>query len=982
MFRQKFYRVLFLLIPALPCSAFSQNTAPDWVSYYQGLGDNSDRYNKVVSDGSGNFVATGYTLRSGNYKDVLTVKLDANGDTLWTHTKNGKNGGDDEGVSLAIDASGNIYVAAYGDWGTTNNDILVIKYDQNGTKLWDTTWNSPASFDDVPVAIGLDAAGNVYVGGNAEPDTVSGSSDYVTLKFDPNGTLLWSQQYSRNGVTAGKDEMAGMVVDASGNVFVTGRSSNGNDDDFVTLKYDASGAQQFLQIYNSGNGDDRATAITFDNAGNIIVTGRNDNGNNDDFRTIKYSAAGVLQWSKAYNAPANQNDRALAVTVDASDNVYVTGQTDVDNTTVTNYDFGTVKYNSAGTQQWARITGSPFNQYDIPSAIVTDAAGNVYVTGKSDQDVTTAEDNDWMTVMYNTGGTLQWTLNHAGTKTGGGDIPYSAIIDGGSLYVVGGTDNTTTQKDATIVKYDIIGSETFAKYYNGQGDFNDDAKAVEVGANDNSYTAGYSFVEGNNRDASIIKQDATGAFQCSYFYQGIKGDDDEFNDIALSLSGSLYAVGYTKVSGQKSNILLVKVDPTTCTAQWSYTYDYIGQSDKGVGVVLDALGNAYITGYSDENVADSADNNDIVTIKVDAAGNELWVQRYNGTGNLRDEPSRILLDNNGNVLVCGRTENVHDDDFVLLRYDGSTGNPVWATPFTYGGPFTNDDRALDMTIDSGNNTYVCGYSQTASGSATEDPVIVKVDVSGTFAGFYSYSGIGADEAISIGHDVNDNIFATFRADADPSALTSNYDILTMKFDNGLNPLWATPPQYDSPIQQDDKPVKLLVTTAGILVCGTTENDTVAGRVNQNVITLMYDTDGQQLMFSNFDGPNATDDAPNAMAVHGNYLWVAGYAEGTNNNQKDNLVLQYGLTVGINETGNTFASAVYPNPAVNTVHFSTGLNDNSEKALTITDITGKVVKQFAFSGNELIVDLGSLSTGLYQYEIKNHTGSSRGKFVIN
>ena len=101
-------------------------------------------------------------------------------------------------------------------------------------------------------------------------------------------------------------------------------------------------------------------------------------------RQIKYSVAGTLQWTKGWNSAYNQNDRAIAITVDLNDNVYVCGQTDADNSAITDYDFSTIKYNASGVLQWSRIVGSTSLQYDIPADITTDAAGNVFVTGKSD----------------------------------------------------------------------------------------------------------------------------------------------------------------------------------------------------------------------------------------------------------------------------------------------------------------------------------------------------------------------------------------------------------------------------------------------------------------------------------------------------------------------------------------------------------------------------------------------------------------------
>ena len=966
---------------------FGQNTAPVWSSYYQGKGDNSDRYNQVVADGQGDFVGAGYSFRSGNYRDFLTVKFNANGDTLWTRTKNGIASGMDEAVAVAIDASGNVFVVGYTDGGTSNNDILLIKYDAFGLKLFDTTWNSPSSLDDIPVAIAIDGGGNVFVGGLARPDTLTGSNDYITLKFNNNGGLLWATQFSRSGVTGGKDEMAGLVLDTLGNVYVTGRSSNGADDDFVTLKYSGStGAQLWMQVFNSGNGNDRASAIAIDNTGFILVTGRSKNGTgNDDFRTVKYSSTGSLQWSKFYNAPANQDDRATAITTDVLGNVYVTGESDLDNTATINYDFATVKYNSAGTQQWSKIIGSVFLQYDIPSSIVVDGSGNIFVTGKSDQNPGLSDNNDWMTVMYNSSGTLMWTDFKSGTNVGKGDTPGNLVLDASSnVYVVGSLENLITQKDATVVKYDINGTELFAAGFNGQGDFNDNAKNIVIDVSDNSYTCGYSFVQDLNKNATIIQIDPSGNRSCLYSFSGIKADDDEFNDLAIGPNGNITAVGYTKVSGQKSDFLIVKINPATCDTIWTRTYDYVAQSDKADALFIDGAGNIYVTGRSDSNPVDSIDNIDIVTIKFDTNGNLLWLQRFNGTGNLRDEPSRILVDGVGDVLVCGRTENVHDDDFMVIKYNGSTGAPVWASPSIYGGPFANDDRPLDMTIDGNNNIFLCGYSQTGSGNSTEDPVVVKFDQAGNFSGFYSYSGIGADEATSIGHDLAGNIYVTFKTDVNPDPLINDYDILTMKYDNNLNPLWTNPPQFDGLVHKSDVPSKLLVTPAGsVYVTGYTENDTLNGKTNRNWITLLYDDLGAQLMSANFDGPNAGDDAANSMALRGSSLWVCGYVDGLNLSQKDNAVLRYNVIVGVNEISKSISSFAFPNPFSDQSQIQLNGNDSKvEHSIVVYDLLGSLVYQHEFFGDKTIVSKNNLAAGVYHYSISEKlTVVSRGKLII-
>ena len=966
----------------------AQTTTPLWTSTYVGLGDNSDRFNKIIADGSGNFIAVGYTIRNGNYRDFLTVKLNASGDTLWSRTKNGSGNGDDEAISTAVDQLGNVYVVGSSDGGNANTDILLIKYDAVGTKTWDTTWNSASALDDLPIDVAVDLNGNCIVAGNATPDLVSGSNDYITLKYSPAGSLIWQQQFSRSGVANGKDEVAGLCVDNVGDVYVTGRSSNGSNDDYVTIKYASSnGAQSWLQIYNGG-GTDRATAIVKDNLNNIIVTGRSDNGSNDDFRTIKYSSAGILQWTKAYNGTANQNDRALALTVDATDNVYITGQTDVDNSSIVNLDYATVKYNSAGTIQWSKVVGSVVGQSDVPSAITVDGTGNVYVTGKSDQDATSVTNNDYMTIMMNSSGLLQWTNFLAGTRSGGSDIASSLVLTAtGSVLVAGGIDNLITQKDAHVVNYSSTGSSLFSKSYNGQGDFSESAKNVVVDANGSAYMSGYSFIEGHNQDAAIFKVNSSGTISCQYLFNGLKSDDEEFSCLSISPNGNLIAGGYTKVSGQKSNFLLVKWNPTTCDTVWTRTYDFIQQTDRIVDLAVDVTGNIYVTGRSDQDPIDSVDNNDIVVIKYDNNGNLQWVQRYNGTGNLSDEPSRILLDNSNHVLVCGRTENIHDDDFIVLKYDVSNGNPIWASPSIYNGPFANDDRALDMTIDSQDKIYVAGYSQTGSVGATDDAVICGFDANGILQHFYGFDGIGSgnDQAVKIAHDNSDNIFAVLNTDVDPSPLTSNYDILSIKFDNSLNQLWVNPPFYDSPVGKDDLASDLVVTANGdMIVAGSTESDTLNGKVNRNFLMMRYSSAGTLNLLSDFDGTTNSDDAANAIAVQGSSLWAVGYTTGAVNNGKDMTMNLYDLNTGITSPESVNTSGVFPNPLVqSSVIVLNAQHIPLELSVEVVDVLGEVVLLKIATEGKCVVDRSDFIPGIYFYRFKsNQSIISSGKLLVN
>lgn len=982
---------LFSILFASGLFLQAQNLTKVWEKHYQGSGDNSDRFNKIISDGSGNVIAVGYSIKPGNYRDFFTVKLDSNGDTLWWRTKNGKASGDDEATLVSVDLAGNIYVAGYSDGGKSQDDIYLLKYNSSGLLLWDTTWNSPSFMDDVPNDMAIDGNGNIFICGIAEPDTVTGSMDYITLKYAPNGALLWQVQYSRNGVVSGKDEAAALALDNNGDCYVTGRSSNGSDDDMITFKYNGSnGAVLFTQIYNSGSGDDRGVDVVVDNNGDFIVTGRSDNGNNQDFRTIKYSNAGGILWSKFYNGPANQNDRPVKIAVNAANDVYVTGEGDVDNSSAIDYDYVLVKYNSAGTSQWVQRIGSNAEN-DTPSDIAIDFSGNIVITGKADMNTNPLiTNNDFMTVKYTPTGTHLWTKFHAGTRAGGtgSDIASSIYIDDSdNVYIGGGAENTGTQKDAVIIKYDNGGNTTWLRDYNGEGDFSESSRSIVIDANENSYMGGYSFQESHNRDILLVKLAGNGDTLCTFLLDGSQNDDDEIEAMAIDASGNVYATGYVKNVGQKSDMFTMKFNPNTCDTVWTRTYNHsANQSDKGISIVVDAAGNSYVTGRSDSNPVDTTDNDDIVTIKYDTNGNQIWFNRYNGPGNLRDEPSRILLDNSGHVLVCGRAEKVNDDDFFLIKYSAATGDSIWASASLYNGPFANDDRALDMTIDAMDNIFVCGYSQTGSGNAPDDAAVVKFDSSGAPVAFFFFdgTGLGTDQALAITRDNLNQVYVALRTDVDPSPLVANYNYLTMKFDNNLNALWANPPQYNGPINSDDIPVAITTNAAGdVIVTGYSKNDTLSGRTNIDWVTIRYNSLGVQSQIFIYDGAFGGDDEPNAVALRGSLLWVTGFSIGNGNNQKDLTTLKFDLTVGLQSlSAQHNLSSLYPNPFSDRAILEVKKSNDDPINVQLFDMLGNLVREIDMKGNTLVLDKGNMHNGMYFYRVSQNANIiTSGKFII-
>ncbi|MEO0118908.1 MAG: SBBP repeat-containing protein [candidate division WOR-3 bacterium] len=339
----KFF-VLFLLLVFLsliPTLLFSQvDTA--WVRRYNGLGKGEDYATSIFVDRNGNVYVTGRSEGSGTGSDYATLKYDANGNLLWERRYNDPGNNDDYATSLFVDNQGNVYVTGCCYDSLTDYDYITLKYDGAGKLLWARRYNGPGNGADFAYDLFVDNQGNVYVTGYSYGSDTG--YDYATLKYDASGNLLWERRYK--GRLDDYDKVTALFVDNQGNVYVTGGSyGSGTSYDYATLKYDASGNLLWARRYNGpGNGEDYAYALFVDNDGNVYVTGHSKgSGTNFDYATLKYDASGNLLWARRYNGPGNGEDETLSFFVDNQGNVYVTGGSRGSDT---DYDYATIKYTS------------------------------------------------------------------------------------------------------------------------------------------------------------------------------------------------------------------------------------------------------------------------------------------------------------------------------------------------------------------------------------------------------------------------------------------------------------------------------------------------------------------------------------------------------------------------------------------------------------------------------------------------------------
>lgn len=353
-----------------------------WRAVYDGAAGRDDQARAVAVDSFGNVYVTGSSEVAGAAGgwDFVTVKYDSNGNQVWAARFNGTANGDDFASAIAVDATGNVYVAGYGKNAAGKFQYTTIKYDNTGNQVWRKIYNGPGASDDFASSVALDMAGNVYVTGKSKG--IGSDFDYATLKYSNDGTPLWVARY--NGPDNTADEAAQVVVDEAGNVYVAGASKGpGSDYDFATVKYNAGGTELWVARYNGpANKIDKAVVLALDPIGNLIVAGSSEHaGGKSDYTTLKYSPAGDQLWVVRYNGPALDDDQVNSLALDPVGDVYVTGGSKGSGT---GYDFATVKYRNAdGAEMWVSRFNSGGGNNDTAMALAVDSRFNVYVGGQA-----------------------------------------------------------------------------------------------------------------------------------------------------------------------------------------------------------------------------------------------------------------------------------------------------------------------------------------------------------------------------------------------------------------------------------------------------------------------------------------------------------------------------------------------------------------------------------------------------------------------
>jgi hypothetical protein len=357
----------------------------------------------------------------------------------------------DGGLNVVNDGYGNVYVIGATPLYAGGEDVVVIKYDQDGAELWMAVYDGIiVGGYNYPVDAVVDEAGNLYV--TAESSTSGGnvSTEWVTFKLSAaDGSQAWEQRYHGTG-TFGFALPRDLAIGPDGGIVVTGWSRN--DDtwvDFGAVKYTQDGSQRWARDFSSpGYKAESAEALAIGPDNRVVVVGRYVHEGDSVVGVVCYDAQGTFQWSSIYNAGDyfELEDNARSVVIDDAGNTYVAAD-GIDSATE-GRDFVLLKYDPAGNLLWDRRATGPNS--DIAPTVLLGPEGNIYVSGLSN--------GGYRLVAFDAEGNQLWSRQHGGAVTGDATPDHAAIDVHGHVAVLLRTAFVPGTSAFTIVRYDAEGT--------------------------------------------------------------------------------------------------------------------------------------------------------------------------------------------------------------------------------------------------------------------------------------------------------------------------------------------------------------------------------------------------------------------------------------------------------------------------------------------------------------------------------------------
>lgn len=666
------------------------------------------------------FQADGKLLMAGSFfdfdADFEVVRLNVDGTLDGTYGFSGfadRNFrfGDDIAYGLVVQPDGKAVAAGSALNRNGNLDFGLVRFTASGNP--DSTFGSAGRVstdfggpDDEARGIVLQPDGKLVVVGFTGTGP---SQDMALARYNSNGTL--DTTFGTGGLVTfdsglGADAANAVYLQADGKIVVAGSIANGQNQDFVLIRFLSNGlvdttfGQGGLATLDFGRGDDVATALVVQPDGKLVLAGYAGNGQNEDFALARFTRAGLLDTSFGGGGtsfgPAGTittnlgpgNDRATTVAILETGKMAAAGFSEQDNNSTVgrNRDFALVRYDALGRLDTGfgvggKVLADQAADRDEIGALIVQPDGRMIVTGS----VNAAGNLDKIVERFNVDGTL--------------DTTYLASRATGRIFASFGRGNdfangVAVQTNGAVVAVGSAANDDFFAVLRREGD---------RGIRDSTFGS----------DGRVITDLGPGK--------------DIANAVALQPDGKILAVGNSEQDngsslGRNQDFALVRYNSdgsldTTFGTGGKVTTDFLGWQDSARAVVLLPNGKILVAGSTGRNGTNDQFDFALARYNADGSLDPTFGQAgrvFTDFGQGNDFATGLAVLPDGRIVVGGSASNGSNQDFALARYtasgtlDTTFGNAGRVmTDFGFG-----DDEAKGLAVQADGRIVLVGRALT------------------------------------------------------------------------------------------------------------------------------------------------------------------------------------------------------------------------------------------------------------------------------